>query len=62
MAMTLVSHPVLLAPQTDAVLRLKQLQSLDTYWTLVGRLYEGFLLGKKLAEGQSSSLVSDLPS
>lgn len=47
-AVTLVSRSVPSTSQTDTVLMLQLLQSLDTYWRHVGQLFKGFLLGKEL--------------
>jgi hypothetical protein len=60
-AVTLVSRPVPPPSQTDTVLMLQLLQSLDTYWRHVGRFCEGFLLGKELVGCREMSLVSGLP-
>src|ERR1700729_1045625 len=60
-AVTLVSRPVPPPSQTDTVLMLQLLQSLDTYWRHVGRFCEGFILGKELVGCREMSLVSGLP-
>ena len=57
---TMVSHPVTPASQTDTVRRLQEIQSLVTCWAHEGRLCGSFSLGKEVTEGWGRSLVSAL--